>query len=551
MNIKKYLLSIIVIVLLAIPTFSRMVRPGMYTTQDFHFFRLVEFDRCVIDLQIPCRWSSHAGLGYGEPLFNFYGQLGYILPEFVHLFQVSFIDSLKFAFAFSLVASGLSMFVAAKYFWKSNSSALVSSIIYIYAPYRAVDVWVRGALPEAISFIIIPLLFVLYDKLITKPSRDNILLFSIALSILVATHNLSVVLLVPVLSLWLLHRVYQLRRIKNIFPVIISVFITLLISAFYVLPVIAESHLVRLDTTKDGYFNFRGHFTSLYQLLFSRYWGYGGSVFGLEDGLNLSVGYIQWMFPSLGLISAILISLWGRKKITAEILNIFILVLIGWVCLFLTHERATSLWLLVESMQYIQFPWRFLAPAVFAFSLAGGGVVSLIRSKYQPVLSIILIVLAILSTITFFREDIWLDVSDNDLINGQKWEDQTRASIGDYWPVYSVIIPEMPASVENDWVVLKNKKSNEVTFFLKPSRPDSRIELPVNYFPYWKAFVDGHTSDVLITDSGKVGIQNTEGNEIKIIFENSLPRNLGNLTTIFSFLLIVLYIISRRYEYKK
>src|SRR5258708_34907123 len=142
-RVKKFFLLLIIV--LAIPTFLQMLRPGIFSMQDFHYFRLLEFSKCVQDLQIPCRWAVDSGAGFGEPLFNFYGQFPYWAGEVFHLLTFSKIDSLKILFILSFVLSGIGMFFLSRKIWKNDLSALVSSIIYLYAPYRAVDVWVRAA----------------------------------------------------------------------------------------------------------------------------------------------------------------------------------------------------------------------------------------------------------------------------------------------------------------------------------------------------------------------------------------------------------------------
>jgi hypothetical protein len=200
--IKKFFLNnwpLILILTLAIPTFWRMLTPGIYSMQDYHFFRQLEFDKCVKMLQLPCRWAPDAGLGYGEPLFNFYGQLPYAIGEIYHLLGGSIIDSVKFLFILSLLGSAVSMFFLSRRLWKNNFSALISSIVYLYAPYRAVDVWVRGALPEALSFILFPLILLSVEK-------KSLVWFSFLLSALILTHNLSLVMFLPILLVWIIYR---------------------------------------------------------------------------------------------------------------------------------------------------------------------------------------------------------------------------------------------------------------------------------------------------------------------------------------------------------
>ena len=165
---KNLRIALIVLMVLSIPTFFQMLRSGIYSMQDFHLFRLYEFDRCVKDLQLPCRWSPDVGLEYGQPLFNFYTQLPYALGEFFVLAGLSKIDTIKLLFIFSLVGSSVSMFFLAQRFWRKTSSALVSGIIYLYAPYRAVDVWVRGALPEALAFVLYPAIILFFNNYLSS-----------------------------------------------------------------------------------------------------------------------------------------------------------------------------------------------------------------------------------------------------------------------------------------------------------------------------------------------------------------------------------------------
>ena len=472
---NNYLL--LLVILLSVFSFVRMLKPGMFSTQDFHLFRLFEFDKCVKSLQIPCRWAPDAGLGYGEPLFNFYGQIPYLLGEMYHLAGGTFIDSLKLLFILSLIGSGVSMFFLAKHLWKSDWGGLISSVVYIYAPYRALDVWVRGALPEALSFIIFPILILAIEKRKT-------LWFSFLLALLVLTHNLSLILFLPVLLIWIIYRKYW----KALSAAILSFGI----SAFYILPVLFESKFITLNSTVEGYFNFRGHFATLHQLLFSRFWGYGASTFGPEEFMSRALGQVQWVLPVVVFIYLIL-----SKKIKKNIAFIIFFVL-GWFFLFLTHNKSTFIWEALKPMAYIQFPWRFLGPAVFCFSLSLGIIPSLLK-KWKLIVSLIIVVFVIVFNFSFFREDIWYKVADSYFLEGSQWDIQRTASIGDFWPKFGHIIPNKPS---------------DGTY--------------INYFPGWNR------------QPNKDGLILAEG----AVFRNTPIRTIGNIISLVS--IAVLIILCKR-----
>lgn len=427
---------VFVILLLTIPTFVLMLKTGIYSMQDFHYFRLVEFDKCIRSLQIPCRWASDAGAGYGEPLFNFYGQLPYIIGEVFHLLSFTKIDSLKITFILSLVLSAFSMFYLSKKIWKNNLSALVSSALYLYAPYRAVDVWVRGALPEALSFVFFPLIIFEIENYLEGRKRKHLLLFSLLISLLVINHNLSVVMFVPFLIIWLIFRYMQTRNIKPFVMLAVSGLFSFLLSAFYLLPVIFESKYVNINSTTIGYFDWRAHFVTLNQLFLSRFWGYGGSTWGSEDGLSLSIGQLQWII-SLVIVTIIVL----KHKIDRNVKVFGALVLMGIFYLYLTHNQSTFIWNMLPFMKYIQFPWRFLGVALFSLSLASGYLIVQMR-RAGVAIGLVIIPIVILTNFNFFRPDIWYNFHDSDLESGGRWEESMFASIGDYWPQFGHKIPD-------------------------------------------------------------------------------------------------------------
>lgn len=539
MRLKAF---IVLIAILSLPTFLRMIRPGIHTTQDFHFFRLVEFDKCVRDLQIPCRWAPDAGYGYGEPLFNFYGQAPYFFGETFHLVGFSKLDSLKILFSLSLVGSAVTMFVFARRIWDSNSAGFLSSVLYLYAPYRAVDVWVRGALPEALAFVFFPLILYFLDKYIDREKERDALIFGFLLALLVITHNLSALMFLPVIFFWGVYKIIKLRKKRVVLNLFLVGLLSLLLTSFYLLPVIFESPFVTLEATTSGYFDFRGHFVGLAQLLTSRYWGYGASVFGNEDGLNLSVGHIQWIIPLL-VVGLILL-----KKNLKKLLPAILLIVLGWAALFLAHSRSVFIWELFGFMKYIQFPWRFLGIALFCFSLASGLIIRL-AGKIGKFVGVLVVLAAVLLNAGFFKEDIWLNVADEDLTKGQAFINQSASSIGDYWPRFGGELPEEFAPDAFEGTMLIEKGSNYAVYEILDN--GNEVSFPISYFPGWVAHNEGESIEVYPNSRGLITMTRDENMGRALLkFENTRVRSLGNFLSLAG-LSIFLMFYYREYFLKK
>jgi len=219
---------------------------------DFHVFRQQQFDKCLHLGYFPCRWAFDATRGYGQPLFNFYGQLPYWIGQIPRLLGTQIIDAAKLNFIFTLTASAVAMFFLARKFW-GNTGGVVSAVFYTYAPYRAVDIWVRGALNEAYSFVWYPLILLFLDNYLERKQKKDLFWLIIFSTALLITHNLSMLMIAPFLAIW------TLKKLKAI-PGLIAAGLTIfLLSAFYLLPVVFESSQVTLTQTTQDYYSYQLH----------------------------------------------------------------------------------------------------------------------------------------------------------------------------------------------------------------------------------------------------------------------------------------------------
>lgn len=555
---RGLLLACILLLVVLIPTFSRLLRPGFYSMHDFHLFRLFEYDKCLADLQFPCRWAPDAALGYGQPVFNFYAQLPYVFGELFRFIGLSVVDATKAVFIMSLVLSAFTMFILAKQLWKSNLAAFLSALVYVYAPYRAVDVYVRGALPESLAFIFFPLITYFFNDYIMRRRVRSLLFFGMSFSLLILTHNLSALMYSFFLLFWGIYMMYTYKAWGTTFKFIGVSLLSLAMVAFYVLPVVAESSLISIGKTTEGYYDYRNHFVSLDQLLFSRFWGYGGSIWGDNDGMSFAIGHIQWILPLL-LSLAILfrfVKIRGKalRDPSTQVLLMFLG--IGVVMLFLTHYKSDMVWGVIKPIAFVQFPWRFLSPTLFCFSVVTGALVLFIKRDNIRLLSIMLITLGlIVLNAKFFSEDIWYDTNDNKEFSGDRFLFHASSAINDFWPLTAVKTPITMAPESLNFVegtgsatVIK-RASNEVEYQLAVDSPSTKVQAPIVYFPGWKGKLDD--KDVQIYPSGELGLITVDvpknNQDLKLKFVDTPIRTTGNYLSIFG----VAVFASLLYKFKK
>lgn len=528
---------LLVIVLISLPTFALMLRPGVYTMHDFHLFRQFEFDKCIAEGTFPCRWAPDSSLGFGQPMFNFYGQFTYWVGSLFRSLGFSVLNSVKGVFILSLLASAAAMYFLARTYW-GDRGGVISALIYMYAPYRAVDVWVRGALPEALGFVFLPLIWLCVDQFILKHKYRYLYWLIVLVAGLIITHNLSALMFAPFVLIWAGYRLFGHFSRAKVEDLVSAGLVILLLPCFYLLPLVFESRFITLDTVVSNYYNFQSHFVSLKQLFWSNFWGYGGSIWGPNDGLSFAVGYIQWLLPL-----AILALLMIKRKI-GQNRDWLVLILLGGLALFLTHGKSLAIWKLIPPLAYVQFPWRFLTLAVFLLSLACGLIAKLIGPK---LVGVAVVLGVIWLNVSFFRPDIWLAVGDNEYFSGASWNQQRSSAISDYWPQSA----PQPQNFADSYPVFEigqgaiteiNKGAHKASYLVNTVGSYGRVTFPIVYFPGWT--VNGQQA--LTNSLGLVSWRTGEGkSQLDLEFRNTFVRTLGNWVS--GLTLIGLIVWGRKY----
>ena len=95
-------------------------------------------------------------------------------------------------------------------------------------------------------------------------------------------------------------------------------------------------------------------------------------------------GVLHWLLAALaGLAGGVLLLLGRRPSWPVGIVALFAGA--GIAASLMATSLSYPLWLALPELAILQFPWRYLVIATFAFSLAGGGVVAAVgRDGWRP-----------------------------------------------------------------------------------------------------------------------------------------------------------------------
>lgn len=515
---------------------------------DMQPIRVLEMDKCVRDGQIPCRWVSDLGYGYGYPLYIYYSPLAYYLMEGFHLLGFSILDSIKIEFILSFIFSGLAMFLLGKSLWGSWGG-LVSAIFYIYAPYRATDVYSRGAVGEFTALIFLPLIFWAILEFVRQKKTKYLIFLAFSYGGLLLTHNITSLIFTPVVALWGLFLLWHYRKWKLLPKLFLGAVLGVCLSGFFILPAVFEKNLAHVESMLSGYFNYLAHFVSIRQLFFSTHWGYGSSEFGPNDDFTFAIGIFQWLFALIALI----IGLARARKEKFLFLVLIFLGAVGLFSAFMAHQRSVLIWNKLPLLAYLQFPWRFLVIVIFAFSAMAGVVVSSLEN-YRLLVVGLMILGVIFLNVNYFRPADWFDITDQDKLSGESWEKQITASIFDYLPIFAKAppgekAPEQPEIIGGEAEVLDFQKGTdwqkgEITVLSEKAR----IRLPLFYFPNFELKIDD--KEALIdyqNDLGLITFDINQGeHDFYVKLERTPIRIVGDILSVSSLLFIGGWLINEK-----
>lgn len=579
-KIPNLIVFLFVILISVLASRFLLFHSGYYIMHDdLQMMRQLEIEKCFQDFQIPCRWVPDMGYGYGFPLFNFYPPLPYLIGALFRIVNFSFITTVKLNFALSFLVSGIAMYLLAKEFF-SKLGGLVASAFYIWAPYHAVDIYVRGAMNETWGMSVLPFIFLFSYKLIKKPKLKNIILLTVSYAALLLFHNLMVLIFTPFFVLWVFYWVWH----ENAWRVIPKLFLSGVwafgLAAFLTLPALAENSLTWVASQIGGYYDYNAHFASVYQLLFSRLWGDGPSIFGDKDQLAFPVGHFQWLASLILLLLVIYRIVKQIKKGTSlkEILTdqfIFLscfFVFIGWFSAFMSHAKSLYIWDHVNFLRYVQFPWRFLTTSAFGFSFAAGalfsgeGFLPTSKNKIKAIFvkiglipfAILLIIGLIVWNWNFFYPVRYGPVTDTQKFSGEAWRIQQVGGIYDYLPRSADTAPLDQRSV----LAVFTKKEGIITepeqgtywakFRVDTSQDDAEIRINIFDFPNWRITLDGQPIDHYVPyeeDWGRMYIKIPAGNHLVYAqLYNTPVRTVSNVISLFSFVILIVAVIKIKWS---
>ncbi|MFZ1240413.1 MAG: hypothetical protein WAV66_13905 [Anaerolineae bacterium] len=426
---------------LTIPAWAALLAPGyFFGAHDAHHsvFYLVEFDAAIRDGAWWPRWGPDHAMGYGYPFWVVYAPFAYYVAEAFHLLGLGFTAAVKDTFLLAFLLSAAGMFLLVRRWW-GDAAGLIAGLLYTYAPYHLVNIYVRAALAEFWAMVWFPWILLAWERLLEKPGdRRRLALAALSLAALFISHTVAMLFFTPWLVAYLLFRLLlplaQGRRprrhaaagerlksrlvgvppgihlrgrdagstrrvnpaarrdawrsdlravVRAARSMLAAGLLAVGLAAIFLFPLLAEQRYIGQAVWVRNSYQVETNLIYFHQL-FSTSWGFGYSVAGPDDGMSFQLG----LAPLLLAVGGVGYSV-RRRGQHRGLLAFFLLTTVIIAGMMLVPAAAVWQWLPLGDL--IQFPWRLLTLTALALAIMGGASVQILaavpaegRSKHEP-----------------------------------------------------------------------------------------------------------------------------------------------------------------------
>lgn len=553
-KIKTKLIDYIIILIFAIIVSIPMLNEDFNIYSDDgiqHIARLMGTTQSIEEGQIIPVIMSNFCNGFGYSWNIFYSPLTAFLPLVFSIFTHSFELILKLFIILVAFLSGIAMYEFVNKISKNRYAGLMAAMVYIFAPYRLTDTYIRVAISELTSFIFLPIVFHGMYNIFNSEEKSikKSLLLGLGATGLIITHSVIAMYTAIFCFIYLLINIKELKNKQVIKMLVINILLIILLTSFYTIPLLEHKLSADYEVFKPG------------------------RMERTDSLIQNKIKPIQLIYTApynfcfeIGLVSIIglVLTILAHKKIEKSAKKFYWFALIsGIVCVimslnFFPFEKMPAI------LKMLQFTFRLLEFSSFFFAALAGINYSLVikNFKLRDILIICFVTILLLmpaynNCVGFgkqWSEDkLWPAVEVN--------ENTGRVHAGcatfEYLPSKAyenldyiktrenrVYVLSGSATIENE-----EKNGTKMTFNVSNIEENTTLELPYIYYLGYNIQIEQNgqilTLETFESSNGFVAVNlpNTESGKITVKYTGTTIMQISYIVSIITFISIVIYFI--------
>lgn len=479
----------------------------------------------------------------------FYGSVTTFGIIFFKILTGSYILGYKLFCFFCLLLSGITMYFLVKKVSKNINVAVLAGSLYIMAPYHLTDLYVRNALGEFASFVLIPIIFLGLYNIFKEEKNDW--LFTIGSVLLLFTHNITCLYTMILVVFYIIININKLKNKVILKRLGINILLIGFISSCFLFPMLEAKISAKYRVYEKDVMS---------------------TVQSLQDQrISLRrifvTGNNEWFVFELGpyMIIMLAFSVMTIRILKKEYRKEYLFFLI---CGIITMFMATKIFpwnIMPKIFRMIQFPWRCLEFESFFFAIVAAINMGAVIKKFSLKDSIIIIVIAIIYIIALkgfviYKEDAPMPIEEMELgkITGMENEWISGMGRGEYLPskayenrFYIATREDRIYAIEGKAVVENEEKNgSKLKAKISTFEDDVVLELPYIYYPGYEITLDGMHVNSFETENGMlgIGVNKNENTLIEVKYSGTSIMKDSMFISILGIIGLVIYIIFERKE---
>jgi len=528
-DLKYYLIILSVSIIIGLPLFVNNLNIFLDDGMQ-HFSRLIGITTSIAEGQTFPNIMSNLCNGFGYSWNIFYSPITVYGPLVLKLIIPTYKFTLQMFMWITLFLSGLFMYKFVLKVTKSKVTAVFASVLYMIAPYRMTDIYIRFSIAEHVAFMFLPMVFL---GLYNNNKYHYLIIGAVGL---ILTHTITTFLAI------IFALIYIIANRKVSVKLVVSAIFIILITSFFWAPML--EHML---ATEYGVF-------------------VPGRMATTESLYETGLEFKQWFFTDeklhvfeigFPIIIGLMLTPFCIKKIPNEYKNIYVIFLIlGLISLVGTTKLFP--WKYMPSIfSMIQFTFRMLEFMIFFLSLVCGINIGIFvkEIKTYQVLGIIIVTSCCL--LLFSRHIQYLDnraqedlqynyeqriAGDTKVTNGSGWLEylpnkayQNRGYIASR--TMNVYVISGNATIEN---VVKNGVNMQ---FEVKNIEETVLELPYVYYLGYKIEYNGEKVDYYESENGFICITISDEGHVNTSYTGTTIMKISAIISLISAIGLVGYII--------
>lgn len=536
-EIINYILIIIASIIISIPLANKSL--NIYRDDGIqHICRIIGTEQTLADKQFLPMIMSDLCNNFGYSWNIFYSPLTAYMSVVFRIFNFSYVNCLKLCMFVIVLLSGLTMYKLTLRITKNKKLATLASIIYILAPYRITDMYIRTALAELASFIFIPIVFEGLYIIVNEEKKS----YKLALGAagLILTHQVIAMYTAIICFVYLIVFFKKLKSKTVLKNIGVNLLFCILMTSFYWVGLLQHYFSTSYEVFVPGRME-REEVLIFYKAKFSQLF-----ITNSE----------QTMIYAIGLLSVIGLVLTpiAYKKVPEEYKKTYMFFLITGVILIGMTLSIFPFEKLPQALTMLQFTFRLFTFTSFFFAFVVATNFAILIKNFKTLDIVVLLTISILLLVPY-KSKLDFNLKDNEerLINGVRITENTgRVHAGmasmEYLPTkafknlkyianrkYEVIVLDNNEAVISDYT----KQASNMNCKISNINKETTIELPYIYYLGYRVYADGQEIKYTESDNGFIQINIAKDSQIKVKYLGTNEMLISYAISIISFATII------------